>query len=170
VSERRTIGDRHGSAVITLPSDTEYLVTRAFDAPAQLVFEAMTRPELVQRWWGYETAAWVRCDIDLRVGGAWRYVTTDRGMEVAFHGTFLEIDAPHRLVYTEMFEGMPVLPPPEAYPVNTMVLDEVDGVTTMTVLVRHTTREERDMVLATGMEGGMQASYDRLQDLIRPAG
>jgi uncharacterized protein YndB with AHSA1/START domain len=162
-----TIGNRHGSAVITLPSDTEYVITRTFDAPAALVFRAHTEPELVQRWWGYGSAEWLVCEIDLQVGGRWRYVIRDHEMEVGFHGEYREVAGPHRLVFTEMFEGAPVLPPPSEYPVNTMTLDEVDGVTTMRIHVRHTTREERDLVLASGMESGMQVSYDRLEDVVR---
>jgi uncharacterized protein YndB with AHSA1/START domain len=158
--------NRHGSAVITLPNDTDYLVTRAFDAPAKLVFEALTTPELVQRWWGFETSEWLVCEVDLRVGGPWRYVIRDRDMEVGFHGEYREIDGPHRLVWTEMYEGVPD-PGPENYPLCTATLDEVDGVTTMTLLVQHTSQEERDAVLATGMESGMQVSYDRLEDLVR---
>jgi uncharacterized protein YndB with AHSA1/START domain len=164
-----TVSNRHGSAVITLPSDTEYLITRVFDAPAELIFRATTTPELVQRWWGFGTSEWLVCDIDLRVGGTWRYVIRDHNMEVGFHGEYREIDGPTRLVFTEMYEGVPELPPPDAYPVNTMTLVEVDGVTTMTLHVRHTTQEERDMVLASGMESGMQVSYDRLEDLVRGA-
>jgi uncharacterized protein YndB with AHSA1/START domain len=158
--------DRHGSAVITLPSDTEYLITRAFDAPADLVFEALTTPDLVKRWWGFETSEWLVCEIDLRVGGTWRYVMRDDGMEVGFHGEYREIARPHRLVHTEMYEGVPD-PGPDNYPINTVTLDEVDGVTTMKVLVRHTSKEDRDAVLATGMEAGMQVSYNRLEDLVR---
>jgi len=161
-------GNRHGSAVITLPSDTDYLVTRAFDAPAKLVFDALTTPELVQRWWGFETSEWLVCEIDLRVGGQWRYVIRERDMEVGFHGEYRELNGPHRMVWTEMYEGVPD-PGPENYPVCTAKLDEVDGVTTMTLHVRHTSKEERDAVLATGMESGMQVSYDRLEDLVRQA-
>lgn len=161
-----TVGNRHGSAVITLPSDTEYLITRVFDAPADNVFEALTKPELVKRWWGFETSEWLVCEIDLRVGGRWRYVIRDGGMEVGFHGEYREIDRPHRLVTTEMYEGVPD-PGPEEYPVNTVTLDEVDGVTTMKVLVQHPSKEVRDTILATGMESGMQVSYNRLEDLVR---
>jgi len=163
-----SIGNRHGSAVITLPSDTDYLVTRAFDAPAKLVFDALTTPELVQRWWGFETSEWLVCEIDLRVGGQWRYVIRERDMEVGFHGEYRELNGPHRMVWTEMYEGVPD-PGPENYPVCTATLDEVDGVTTMTLHVRHTSKEERDAVLATGMESGMQVSYDRLEDLVQQA-
>ena len=99
-------GNRHGSAVVTLPSDTEILITRKFDAPSALVFKALTTPELVKRWWGFDTSVWKVCDIDLRVGGTWRYVIEDGDMEVGFHGVYREIDAPHRIVSTEAFEGL----------------------------------------------------------------
>src|SRR5688500_2443345 len=114
MTTKNAVGNRHGSAVVTLPSDTEILITRDFDAPAHLVFKAMTTPELVKRWWGFETSQWEVCEIDLRVGGRWRYVTTEEGgFQVAFHGDYREIDAPHRLVSTEVFEGAPV-PDPDA--------------------------------------------------------
>jgi len=76
-----------------------------------LVYKAYTTPALVKRWWGFEAAEWVVCEIDLRVGGTWRYVTRDREMEVGFHGEFREIAAPHRLVHTEAFEGIPIPTP-----------------------------------------------------------
>ena len=127
MSSKPTVNNRHGSAVITLPSDTEILITRAFDAPAELIFKAFTTPELVQQWWGFETSEWLVCEIDLRVGGQWRYVIRERDMEVGFHGEYHEIDGPHRLVSTEVYEGFP-----DAGSLNIMTLDEVDGVTTMT--------------------------------------
>ena len=162
MSTNPTVHNRHGSAVITLPSDTEILITRIFDAPAELIFKALTTPDLVKRWWGFETSEWLVCDIDLRVGGEWRYVIRERDMEVGFHGEYHELDAPHRIVSTEIFEGFP-----DAGSVNTMTLDEVDGVTTMTTLVQHELPEHRDGQLASGMEGGMQISFDRLEDLVR---
>ena len=162
MSTNPTVHNRHGSAVITLPSDTEILITRSFDAPAELIFKALTTPDLVKRWWGFETSEWLVCDIDLRVGGEWRYVIRESDMEVGFHGEYHEIAAPHRIVSTEIFEGFP-----DAGSVNTMTLDEVDGVTTMTTLVQHELPEHRDGQLASGMEGGMQISFDRLEDLVR---
>jgi uncharacterized protein YndB with AHSA1/START domain len=165
-----SIANRHGSAVITLPSDTEYVITRAFDAPAELVFKAWTTPELVKRWWGFEGSDWLVCDIDLRPGGTWRWVIGEKGNEVGFHGDYREVDGPRRLVFTEMFEGVVPLPPRDAYPTNALTLTEADGVTTMVLHVTHTTGEERDMVLASGMESGMQVSYDRLEDLVRAGG
>ncbi|MBB4634341.1 SRPBCC family protein [Longimicrobium terrae] len=159
-------GSRHGSATITLPSDTEMLITRRFDAPAALVFKAYTTPELVRRWWACETTKWVVCEIDLRVGGSWRYVTLDQGMEIGFHGEYREIDRPHRLVTTEVFEGFP---DPDAGALNIVTIDEADGVTTLAVLVQHTCREHRDGHLASGMESGMQLAYNRLEDVVREA-
>ncbi len=166
MSTNSTARNRHGSAVITLPSDTEVLVTRAFDAPADLVFTALTTPELVKRWWGYETSEWLVCDIDLRVGGAWRYVIREQDMEVGFHGEYREIDGPHRLVWTEIYEGIPD-PGPDGAAVNVTTLEEDNGVTTMTTLTQMPSQESRDAMLATGMESGMQVSYDRLEDLVR---
>jgi uncharacterized protein YndB with AHSA1/START domain len=157
--------NRYGSATVTLPSDTEILITRQFDAPAALVFKAWTTPELVKRWWGFDTSEWLVCDIDLREGGSWRYVTREsrdaREFEVGFHGEFRTIEAPHRIVSTEVYEGFP-----DAAALNTLVLDEVDGVTTMSVTVVHTCREHRDGHIASGMEGGMQISMNRLEDLV----
>jgi uncharacterized protein YndB with AHSA1/START domain len=159
--------NRHGSAVVTVPSDTEYVITRAFDAPAELVFDALTTPDLVKRWWGFETSEWLVCEIDLREGGRWRYVIREHDdIEVGFHGEYREITRPHRLVWTEMYEGVPN-PGPDKYPVCTTTLEEVDGVTTLTTVVQHTSKEDRDAVLSTGMESGMQISYDRLEDLVR---
>ncbi len=157
-----TVSNRHGSAVVTLPSDTEILITRSFDAPADLVFTAMTTPELVQRWWGFDTSVWEVCDIDLRVDGQWRYVVREGDMEVGFHGEYREIERPHRLVSTEIYEGFP-----DGEALNTVTLDERDGVTTVTTLVQHTSQEHRDAHIGSGMEGGMQVSFDRLEELLR---
>ncbi|MBA2386983.1 MAG: SRPBCC family protein [Acidimicrobiia bacterium] len=149
-----------------MPSDTEILITRVFDAPADLIFKAWTTPELVKRWWGFDTSEWLVCDIDLRKGGQWRYVIRDDEMEVGFHGEYREIAGPHRLVSTEVYEGFP---DPDGAALDTMTLDEVEGVTTMTVLVQHSCQEHRDAHLASGMESGMQVSYDRLEHLVRQA-
>jgi uncharacterized protein YndB with AHSA1/START domain len=162
------VSNRHGSAVITLPSDTEILITRAFDAPAELLFKAYTTPELVKRWWGFETSEWLVCDIDLREGGQWRFVLRDDGMEVGFHGEYREIAGPLRLVSTEVYEGAPDVYPNEGA-LNTMTLDEVDGVTTMALLVQTSSQETRDAIINSGMESGLQVCYDRLEDLVRQA-
>ena len=168
MTTKNAVGNRHGSAVITMPSDTEILITRQFDAPADLVFKAYTTPELVKRWWGFDTSEWLVCDIDLRVGGKWRYVTREEGgFEVAFHDEYSEIDAPYRVVSTEVFEGAPVPDPDAAATVNVVTLDEADGVTTLTVLVQAPNQEVRDAIIQSGMEGGLQVSYNRLEDLVR---
>lgn len=164
-------GNRHGSAVVTLPSDREILITRQFDAPAALIFRAWTTPELVQRWWGCHATEWLVCEIDLRVGGAWRYLTRQvDGSEFGFHGEYREVDAPRRLVATEAFEGLaemfPGVDPDEVASVNTMVLTEADGVTTMSVTVRHVSPEARDGHVNSGMEGGMQIALDRFEDVV----
>ena len=156
------VTNRHGSAVVTLPSDTEILITRTFDAPAALLFRAWTEPELVKQWWGFDTGEWLVCEVDLRVGGAWRWVVRDRGMEVGFHGEYREVERPIRLVATEVYEGFP-----DAEALNSTTFDEVDGVTTMTTLVRHARKEHRDAHIESGMEGGMQVSFDRMEDLVR---
>jgi uncharacterized protein YndB with AHSA1/START domain len=156
--------DRHGSAVVTLPNDTDIVITRSFDAPATLLFKAYTTPELVKRWWGFDSSQWLVCEIDLRVGGQWRYVTREEtpegDFEVGFHGEYREIEAPTRLVSTEVFEGMP-----DAAALDTIVFSEAGGVTTMTMTVTHSCQEHRDAHIASGMEGGMQISMDRLEDV-----
>lgn len=154
-----TTTGRHGTATVTLPSDREILITRLFDAPAAAVFRAYTTPELVRRWWGFDSSEWLVCDIDLREGGAWRYVTREEdGVEVAFHGEYREIEAPRRLVTTEVYEGFP-----DAEALDTVVFDERDGVTTMTITVLHSSREHRDGHIASGMEAGLQVSMNRLE-------
>lgn len=161
-----TARSRHGSAVVTRTSDTELRVVRAFDAPAALLFEAWTTPDLVKQWWGYESSAWVVCDIDLRVGGAWRYVVDHEGFEVAFHGVFQEISPPHRLVNTELYEGAPGATDDDAAAVTT-TFDEVDGVTTLTQVSQFAQKEHLDAAIESGMESGMQVTLDRLEDLVR---
>ena len=153
-----------GSAVLTLPADDQILITREFDAPAHLVYEAMTTPELVKRWWNAKRGQVTVCEIDLRVGGKWRYVmVTEDGSEVAFHGEYLEIVPNERTVTTEAYEGVP--DPDANASVNTTTLTEGDGRTTLTVLMQLPSKEIRDMVIATGMEAGMQDAYDLLEEL-----
>jgi uncharacterized protein YndB with AHSA1/START domain len=153
--------------VVSLPSETEILITRVFDAPARTIFQAFTTPELVKRWWANEDDEWVVCDIDLRPGGRWRWVFRCGQTTVGFYGEYLEVSAPRRLVYTELFE-MPRAPLPEGTsPLVTMTLDDTDGATTMmTLQAQYPSSELRDLVLASGMEAGMQLSYDRLDDVV----
>jgi uncharacterized protein (TIGR03086 family) len=157
---------RHGSATVTLPSDHEILITRTFDAPAALVWQALTTPRHLLRWWGPTWCPLVACDVDLRVGGSWRYVARGQdGNELAWHGTYRDIEPVRRIVSTEVFEGFP-----DAESVNTTTLDEDGGVTTLRTLVRHASKEFRDGHIASGMEGGMQETFDRLDDLLSVAG
>jgi len=152
-----------GTAVVTLPSDTEIQITRDFNAPKHLVYKAHTTPELIKRWWGANRGQVTVADIDLRVGGAWRFVmTTEDGFEVGFHGEYREIVPNERLVCTEIYEGYPE---PDAAALNTLTLSEKDGITTLTVLVRHTRQEHRDAHVNSGMEAGMQDSWDMLEQV-----
>jgi uncharacterized protein YndB with AHSA1/START domain len=147
------------TATVTLPSDTTILITREFDAPAALVYRAWTTPELVKRWWSGERGEVTSAEIDLRVGGRWRYVMSAHGeFEVAFHGEYLEIVPDERIVSTEVYEGFP-----DAQATNTMTLVEEAGRTTLTTLVQHTSKEHRDGHVNSGMEGGMQESFDALE-------
>jgi uncharacterized protein YndB with AHSA1/START domain len=158
-----TIGNRRGSAVVTLPSNSEILITRAFDAPANLVFEAWTTPDLVKRWWAGDRGEVTEAQIDLRIGGRWRWVmTANGGFEAAFSGEYLEIDRPHRLVRTEVFEMVP-----DAEAISTITFEESNGVTTLKILGRYPSQEHRDAALASGMEAGLQTSLDELEELVR---
>ncbi|HLZ25686.1 MAG TPA: SRPBCC family protein [Chloroflexota bacterium] len=147
---------------VTLPSDRELVITRTFDAPRALVFEAMTRPEHVRHWYGPRRFTLVLCEIDLRVGGAWRYVLRDpSGAEYGFSGVYREIVPPERLVSTEGFEGMPG----HEY-LATLTLDEHDGKTTLTNTLLYQSVEDRDGHLQSGMEPGMRETLDRLAELL----
>ncbi|WCB95442.1 hypothetical protein DSM104299_04186 [Baekduia alba] len=148
------------TATVTLPTDEQILITREFDAPAHLLWRAVTEPDLVKRWWGAERGQVDLVEIDLRVGGQWRYVMTAAGsdVEVGFHGEFYEIVEHERIVQTEVFEGFP-----DAHSVNTMTLVEADGRTTLTTLVQHQAKAHRDMQIDSGMEAGMQESFDALE-------
>ncbi len=145
--------------------DREILMTRVFDAPRRMVFDAFTKPELVKQWL-LGPPGWTMpvCDIDLRVGGSYRYVwrnTTD-GNEMGMGGVYREIAAPERIVATEKFDE--AWYPGEA--VGTLVLSERGGKTTVTQTVLYQSREARDAVLKSGMEKGVSASYDRLAELL----
>lgn len=156
-------GSDADKTTLELVADREIVIARAFDAPARIVFEAITRPEHVRRWWAPRTRGeMIQCDVDFRVDGAWRYVMrTTRGMEVGFSGKFLEIDVPSRIVQTEIFD-----PFPEVVSVVTVTLVEADGKTTLQSRVRYPSKEVRDQVLATGMEHGARESYQQLGDLV----
>jgi uncharacterized protein YndB with AHSA1/START domain len=152
-----------GTAKVTLPTDEQILITREFDAPRHLVYKAWTTPELVRRWWCGERGEVTLAEIDLRVGGRWRYVmVATGGFEVGFHGEYREIVPDERIVATEVFEGMP-----DAGALTTTTFTEADGRTTLTMLVEHSCREHRDAHIDSGMEGGMQEAMDRLEQVAR---
>src|SRR3989441_1966855 len=148
---------------VTTPSDQEIRLTRLFDAPRRLVFEAMTKPEHVKQWWGRlgEGYSVPVCEIDLRPGGSWRFVNRHPKGEVAFYGEYREITPPSRLVFTEIFEQFP-----DSVSVVTAVFTDEGNKTRLTATVRYSSPEVRDMVLASGMARGAGISYDRLEDLV----
>jgi uncharacterized protein YndB with AHSA1/START domain len=151
-----------GTATVELPTDEQILITREFDAPKHLVFKAYTTPELVKRWWSGQKGEVTIAEIDLRVGGKWRWVmVASEGFEVAFHGEYQEIVPDERLVSTEIYE----IPDQGDSPptINTATFTETDGRTTLTVLVECPSKELRDTIIDSGMESGMQESYDALE-------
>lgn len=153
-----------GTAKVTLPTDEQILITREFEAPKHLVYRAWTTPELVRRWWNANRGEVTTCEIDLRVGGTWRYaMVTDGGVEVAFHGEYREIVPDERIVSTEVFEGIPDAE--EHAALNTLTLTEVDGRTRVTILVQHASREDRDAHINSGMEAGLQEAMDLLEEV-----
>jgi len=150
-----------GTATVTLPADEQILIVRDFDAPKELVYKAWTTPELVRRWWHANRGEMTTCEIDLRVGGGWRYVmVTPDGFEVGFHGEYREIVPNERLVSTEVYEGMP-----DGEALDTLTLTEAGGRTTLEILVQHSSKEHRDAHIASGMEDGMQDAMDLLEQV-----
>jgi uncharacterized protein YndB with AHSA1/START domain len=150
-----------GTAVVTLPTDTQILITREFRAPRHLVYKAYTTPELIKRWWSGDRGEVTKAEVDLRVGGKWRYVmTANGGFEVGFHGEYREIIPNERLVTTEVYEGMP-----EGEAVVTHTFSQRDGRTTLTILMELPSQADRDAVINSGMEGGMQESMDHLEQV-----
>ena len=151
-----------GTATVTLPKDEQILITREFDAPRELVFRAYTTPELVKRWWHANRGEMTVAEIDLRVGGRWRYaMTTPDGQEVAFHGEYREIVPNERLVSTEVCE-MPGVDEPEGT-LNTATFEDVDGRTRLTILVEAPSKDVRDAIVESGMEEGLQDALDLLE-------
>lgn len=158
---------RHGSATIEFPSDREVLVTRHFEAPAELVFDVLTKAEHVRVWFGAKELE--VCDIDLRVGGEYRFLGFIMDEDVtmcAFRGTYLEIERPVRTVQTWVFEGRP-----DAVAVETIELHEEGGVTTMTTRLAFKDQSTRDSITWSAPDGvhaadGQQVAYDRLEDLL----
>jgi len=161
-----------GTAKVTLPTDEQILITRRFAAPRHLVYRAWTTPELVKQWWSGGHGTMTVAEIDLRVGGRWRYVlVADGGFEVAFHGEYREIVPNERIVTTEVFEmpGAPALAAADE-PLNIVTFTEVDGHTELSLLVQTSNKELRDLILNSGMESGMQQQMDVLEQLAMSLG
>jgi len=155
----------NGTATLTLPTDEQILITREFDAPKHLVYKAWTTPELVRRWWHAKRGEVTVAEIDLRVGGKWRYVmVADDGFEVGFHGEYREIVPNERIVSTEIYEGLPEgVSEEEGATVNTATFTEIDGRTTLTLLIQATSKISRDAIIDSGMEAGLQDALDLLE-------
>jgi uncharacterized protein YndB with AHSA1/START domain len=155
------------TATVTLPTDEQILITREFDAPRELVFRAWTTPELVERWWHANRGEVTLVEIDLRVGGRWRYVmVADGGMEVGFHGVYREVVPNERIVSTEVYEGVPDgVSEEEATTLNTATFAEAAGRTTVTLLVQAPSRATRDAIVESGMEDGLQDALDLLESV-----
>lgn len=152
-----------GKMTVSVKSDLEVELTRDFNAPRRLVFEAHSTPDHMQRWWGPRDTTMVSCEMDFRVGGRYRYVLRKaNGREYAFRGEFLEIVPPDRLVQTFEFEGMP-----GEVSVETLTFEEHDGRTTLRSTNRSSSIEARDAMLQSGMEKGAAETYDRLEELLR---
>ena len=147
---------------ISCPSDNEVRMTRTFDAPRALVWEAMSKPEHVRNWYGFRGTTMPVCEMEMRVGGKWRFVSiAPGGEEVEFYGEYREIVEPERVVYTEIFA-----PFPDTESIVTTVLTERDGVTMFSCTAWYPSKEVRDMVLASGMETGAAESYERLAEVV----
>jgi uncharacterized protein YndB with AHSA1/START domain len=158
-----TTTDRVGATTFTTPSDREIAMTRVFDAPRRLVWDAWTKPEHVPNWMlGPEGWTMPGCEIDLRPGGAWRFVWRHAdGSEMEMHGEYREVAPPERLVSTESWGG----DWPET--INTLVLTESGGMTTMAQTVLYPSKEARDAAVRTGMKKGVAVSFDRLAEHLR---
>jgi uncharacterized protein YndB with AHSA1/START domain len=158
-----------GSAKVTLPTDEQILITRAFDAPKHLVYKAWTTPELVKRWWNAKRGEVTVAEIDLRVGGTWRYVMiADNGFEVGFHGEYLELVPNERIVSTEVYEGLPEgVSDEDGGTVNTATFAEADGRTTLALLIQAANKTSRDAIIDSGMEAGLQDALDLLEEVAR---
>ena len=154
-------------ATVTLPTDEQILIEREFDAPRHLVYQAYTTPELVKRWWHANRGEVTLVEIDLRVGGRWRYVMTAcGGPEVGFHGEYREIVPNERIVSTEFYEGVPEgVSEEDATTRNTATFTETDGRTKLTILVQAKSRMTRDAIIESGMEDGLQDALELLEQV-----
>ncbi|MDQ3888991.1 MAG: SRPBCC family protein [Actinomycetota bacterium] len=154
-----------GRATVALPSDEQIRIAREFDAPRHLVYQAYTTPELVRRWWHANRGQMSTCEIDLRVGGRWRYVMVADGFEVGFHGEYREIVPNERIVSTEVYEGASEAGASDEPTLNTATFTETDGRTTLTILVQAPSKDVRDAIVDSGMEDGLQDALDLLDQV-----
>jgi uncharacterized protein YndB with AHSA1/START domain len=152
-----------GTLTVTTPTDREIVLRRVFDAPRRMVFDALTKPELLKRWFGARGWNLVVCEVDLRVGGTWRFVSRGPdGTDMGQGGVYSEIVPPDHLVYTELFDD-------QSYPGESLITHdfvEQNGRTTLTSTLRYASREGRDIVLSYPMERGVAEGYDRLDELL----
>ncbi|HVW84982.1 MAG TPA: SRPBCC family protein [Bryobacteraceae bacterium] len=150
-----------GTLHVTASGDREIVLRRVFDAPRDMVFDAFTKPELLKRWFGPHGWSLAVCDVDLRVGGSFRFVLRGPGgVEMGMRGVYREIAPPHRSVHTESFDDYP------GESLVTTILTEEAGKTTLTATVLYASPEIRDAVVASGMEHGAAESYDKLAELL----
>ena len=157
-------------ATVTLPADDRIQIVREFDAPRHLVWKAFTTPELVRRWWHAKRGEMTVCEVDLRVGGAWRYaMTTPAGIEVAFHGVYLEVVPEQRVVTRDVYEGVPDgVSEDDAATINTATLAEPSpDRTVLTIVIQAANRTSRDAIIESGMENGLQDALDLLEQTAR---
>lgn len=147
--------------IIAEPGRQEMVISRTFDAPAVLLYRALTEPELIEQWWGPRRFITIVDKDEVRYGGAWRFINRDaQGNEYGFHGVYHEV-TPTRITWTFEFEGMP-----GHISLETVTLDEHDGKTDMTAKSVHQSVEDRDGNLAGGMAEGVKETYDRLAELL----
>jgi uncharacterized protein YndB with AHSA1/START domain len=153
-----------GTLTVTTPTDREIVLRRVFDAPRRMVFDAFTKPELLKRWFGARGWNLVVCQVDLRVGGNWRFVSHGPdGTDMGHGGMYREIVPPDRLVYTELFDD-------QSYPGESLITHdfvEQNGKTTLTSTLLYASQESRDIVLSYPMERGVAQGYDRLDELLQ---
>lgn len=158
-------------AVVTFPTDCDVRVVRTFSAPRQLVWDAHTKPELVKRWQGFEDWDMPVCDMDVRVGGEykWQWKNRDDGSQFGFFGTFSEVDTPSKLVHAQYFDAgnMDYAMPTGDPCIVSLELSEQNGVTTLICNLTFVTKEARESAVSTGMTDGMEHSYTRLDDLFK---
>lgn len=149
---------------VTTPTDREIVLTRFFDAPARLVFDAFSKPELLKRWFGPRGWSLSVCEVDLRLGGAWRFVLRGPdGREMGMRGVYRELAPPHRSVHSESFDDYP------GESIVTAVFEEQGGKTKLTATILYPSKEVRDIVLQSGMARGAGESYDKLAEVLAEA-